>query len=60
MVGQVLYEKAIQLADDKKVNYGWLGLLKKIKELSVFMRKMDLWYFTNTFPNYEMINGPIS
>ena len=38
-VGQVLYEKALQVAEDKKVNYGWLGVWEENPRAIRFYQK---------------------
>lgn len=38
-VGQILYEKAMQVADDKKVNYVWLGVWEENPRAIGFYKK---------------------
>jgi ABC-type uncharacterized transport system ATPase subunit len=38
-VGQLLYDKVIQIAKPKKAEYVWLGIGKKMQEQYVFTRK---------------------
>nr|WP_199002577.1 GNAT family N-acetyltransferase [Flavobacterium sp. ASV13] len=44
-VGQLLYEKAIQIAKDKKSDYIWLGVWEKNHRAISFYRKNDFTEF---------------
>jgi GNAT superfamily N-acetyltransferase len=48
-VGQLLYEKAIQIARQKNANYIWLGVWEETRGPSIFIRKMASWNSTSTF-----------
>ncbi|EPD98081.1 hypothetical protein HMPREF1528_02250 [Capnocytophaga sp. oral taxon 336 str. F0502] len=41
-VGQALYQKAIEVAKERRVPYVWLGYGRRTKEPYVFTKKMDL------------------
>lgn len=44
-VGQILYEKAIQVAHDKQVNYVWLGVWEENPRAINFYKKNDFIEF---------------
>ena len=53
-VGQLLYDKAIEIAKEKGSEFG-----KKIQERYVFIKKMVLLNSTNTSSNWETMNRRI-
>jgi len=57
-VGQILYDKALELAKEKNVENVWLGVWEENPRAIRFYKKMDLWHLTNTFSNLEMTNRP--
>jgi GNAT superfamily N-acetyltransferase len=53
-VGQVLYEKALEIAREENKKYIWLEFGKKTRELLVFIKRMVLWNLTNIFSGWEV------
>ncbi|MCH5600730.1 GNAT family N-acetyltransferase [Niabella ginsengisoli] len=48
-VGQLLYNKAIEIAKQKMANYVWLGVWEMNYKAIRFYQKMDLWRLINIF-----------
>ena len=58
-VGQILYDKAIEIAKKKNAEFVWLGVWEENPRAINFYKKMDLLSLTNIFLNLEMTNKPI-
>lgn len=55
-VGQKLFDKALQVAKHKELDYIWLGVWEQNLRAVRFYKKMVLRYLTNTFSNWVMKN----
>ena len=59
-VGQILFNKVIDIAKQTIAGYVWLGVWEKISAPLTFTRKMVFWNLTNIFLNLAMTNKQIS
>ena len=57
-IGQSLYEKSIQIANQKNADYVWLGVWEENSKARTFIKKMDLLNLTNTFLSWAMTTRP--
>lgn len=48
-IGQILYDKALEVAKDRKADYVWLGVWEENPRAISFYRKNGLLNLTNTF-----------
>ncbi|WP_449438376.1 GNAT family N-acetyltransferase [Pedobacter steynii] len=55
-VGQLLYEKALDVALQKHNSYLWLGVWEKIRGQSDFMKRMGLLPLINIYSKWETMS----
>ena len=58
-VGQVLYDKAMEVAMQQKVSYVWLGVWEQNPRAISFIKRTGLLSLTSTYSNWVMMSRSI-
>jgi len=55
-----LYNKALEIARQKKADYIWSGVWEENQEQLIFIRKTPFWHLTSIFSKWGMTNKQLS